>query len=209
MAMISFNSPLRTRISSEDSRENQEFRIQTFNIESILFSLSKKDQAKMRWYCTFLHGFDLSKARAYEILSIFLKAVYENRIDIVDRLSPFLGPADFSRALIITANKGHIVVAHLLVDKGADVNAKDLQKDQTALMYAVKNRDRNMAKFFLDFGANLFALSASGKIALRIAFENRDLSMARWLILNDPNEDVLETETETTNPNENLSRIIQ
>jgi len=61
-------------------------------------------------------------------------------------------------------------IIHLLVDFGADVNARD-REDNTAFMRAIENNCTGMINFLMAQGSDLKAVNIHRKTALDIANE--------------------------------------
>jgi ankyrin repeat protein len=84
-------------------------------------------------------------------------------------------------ALMYAAQNGHLETAKLLIDKGADVNAKDY--GMTALMYAAQNGHLEIANLLIDEGADVNAQERDeGMTALMCAAQNGHLKTAKLLI---------------------------
>lgn len=74
------------------------------------------------------------------------------------------------RPIHAAAANGNLVVLRALVERGADVNARQ-QQDFTPLHTAADRGDGEMARLFLDHGADVSAQDASGRTAADIARE--------------------------------------
>ncbi len=87
--------------------------------------------------------------------------------------------------LIIVADEGKENLAKLLVEYGADVNAKDVHGD-TALMWAANAGHLNVFKFLVEHGANVNAAATlgtySGYTALMYASEAGYVNVVKSLI---------------------------
>ena len=73
-----------------------------------------------------------------------------------------------------------VKICKLLLDKGADINAKD-SEGMTALMYAASSGQTNMVEFFLDKGADINAKDKAGHTALGNAIENGNAAIVQLL----------------------------
>jgi len=91
----------------------------------------------------------------------------------------------FRTPLMIAADEGKENLAKLLVEYGADVNAKDLGGD-TALMWAANGGHLNVVEFLVEHGANVNAASPhyanAGSTALIYASERGHVTMVKYLI---------------------------
>ena len=76
---------------------------------------------------------------------------------------------------------GHLELAKLLIDKGADVNARD-KGGRTALMEAALEGHFELAKLLIDKGADVYAKQKSGWTALMSAAASGDLAMVKLLL---------------------------
>ncbi|KAL8724352.1 MAG: hypothetical protein Q9181_006863 [Wetmoreana brouardii] len=80
------------------------------------------------------------------------------------------------RAPIIYASCfGHEYVVLALIEAGADVDLKD-RNQWTALMWAMTNRHKNIAKMLLDHGASPTVKSSSGRTAFDFPAPNSEIS---------------------------------
>ncbi|KAL8659763.1 MAG: hypothetical protein Q9226_000259 [Calogaya cf. arnoldii] len=80
------------------------------------------------------------------------------------------------RAPIIYASCfGHEDVVEALIQAGADVDKKD-RNQWTALMWAMTNRHKNIAKILLDNGASSTVKSSSGRTAFDLPAPNSEIS---------------------------------
>jgi hypothetical protein len=74
---------------------------------------------------------------------------------------------------------GHVEVAMLLVNVGADVTKRN-SDSWTALHYAAYNNNTEMAKFLVDAGVKVDQQDSSGRTALHLC---SDIPMAKYLIV--------------------------
>ncbi|OFW27113.1 MAG: hypothetical protein A3J28_05865 [Acidobacteria bacterium RIFCSPLOWO2_12_FULL_60_22] len=69
-----------------------------------------------------------------------------------------------------------------LLAHGADVNVKEKQKGQTALMWALERRHQDVARVLIEHGADIHAKSKGGFTPLLFAARQGDLDSARLLL---------------------------
>src|SRR5262249_17566827 len=62
-------------------------------------------------------------------------------------------------ALMMAARTGNLATMKVLLDRGADVNAKEATRGTTALMWAVAERHPAAVQLLVDRGANVRAVS--------------------------------------------------
>ncbi len=92
--------------------------------------------------------------------------------------------AEFSglSPLMIAAHTGNVQVVKLLLDHGAYVNAKTVETKSTALMWAVSDRNREVAQVLIAAHADVHASTAKGFTPLLYAARNGDIEMATILL---------------------------
>lgn len=71
--------------------------------------------------------------------------------------------------------QGHEDVVLALIEAGANVDKKD-RNQWTALMWAMTNRHKNIAKMLLDHGASSTIKSSSGRTAFDLPAPNSEIS---------------------------------
>ena len=87
-----------------------------------------------------------------------------------------------NKTLIIAAQNGHIEeIVQLLLEKGADVNAKD-NDGRTALMFAAEKGHTEIVQILLKKGADVNAEDEYGGTALMIAAENGHTEIIKLLL---------------------------
>lgn len=87
--------------------------------------------------------------------------------------------------LHIAAENNHIVIIKLLLEHGADVNAKGYKTQRSALHYAVNQNNLELMKLLFQHGAAISRYTADneGRTALHYAVEKRNVGIIK-LILN-------------------------
>jgi ankyrin repeat protein len=80
---------------------------------------------------------------------------------------------DGETALMLAALIGALDVAKLLVERGADVNAKEAWRDQTALMWAVDGNFPELTQFLVDSGADVNVRASANDWDSQITAEPR------------------------------------
>jgi len=83
--------------------------------------------------------------------------------------------------LMVAATKGHVDCAQILIDNGADMEAKDPQ-NQTALFGAIMSQSKAMVELLLQKGANIHVESLRGQTPLHIAVLGQNTDIAKLLI---------------------------
>lgn len=81
-------------------------------------------------------------------------------------------------ALSFAADKGHVEIARLLIDRGADINVKDSFYGSTPMDWAVYNNHPEMVKLLLSKGA------AGASAALTAAIHTKDAAMVKLILEN-------------------------
>jgi ankyrin repeat protein len=80
-------------------------------------------------------------------------------------------------ALMLAAENGHAEIVRILVEHGADLNAKSRDLQLTSLMYAVVKGHPDIVENVTEYGADVNARDGAGRTALMLAvqYKNRDL----------------------------------
>jgi len=96
--------------------------------------------------------------------------------------------------LMIAAHTGNLQVIRLLLGHGADVNASAAETKTTALMWAVSERKKEVAKALIAAHADVHTSTSKGFTPLLYAARNGDIEMADILIgaganVNEPGSD--------------------
>jgi ankyrin repeat protein len=96
---------------------------------------------------------------------------------------PNLVPPTGETPLMIAARMGNLEAIKLLIAHGADVNAKEAARHQTALMWAVSDRQPQAAKLLIEAGADLHARTVSSKhfVQLCCSEYNGDTRGTAWV----------------------------
>jgi ankyrin repeat protein len=80
---------------------------------------------------------------------------------------------DGMTALMIVARSTNVTAAKLLLDHGAHLNAKEQQRDQTALMWAAAQKQGPMVKELIARGAEIDARTQTNEFAIQVSAEPR------------------------------------
>jgi ankyrin repeat protein len=84
--------------------------------------------------------------------------------------------------LMIAAHTNSLEIATILLARGADVNAATTKLKDTALMWAIGDGHREIARTLIGARADVHASSASGFTPMMYAARNGDIEMAKALI---------------------------
>ena len=81
----------------------------------------------------------------------------------------------------MASRHGHLEVSRVLVDRGADVNARE-KKHRTPLYLSAYNGHLEVVKLLLERGADVHALSSEGETAYQISLQggHRDIADLLW-----------------------------
>ncbi|XP_059195560.1 B-cell lymphoma 3 protein homolog [Centropristis striata] len=78
--------------------------------------------------------------------------------------------------------RGHRVLARMLLDAGADINAMDIKSGQSPLMHAVESNNADMVHFLIESGCDVNSQSYSGNTALHSACGRGQVDTVRLLL---------------------------
>jgi ankyrin repeat protein len=84
--------------------------------------------------------------------------------------------------LMTAIDNSHLDAAAVLLEHGADVNAKEAKGGQTALMWAAANKSPGLVRLLLDRGADVRAHSNGGFTSLLFAAQQGDVESGRMLL---------------------------
>jgi ankyrin repeat protein len=84
--------------------------------------------------------------------------------------------------LMMTVRTGNVDIVKSLLAHGANVNAKESVRGQTALMWAVAEKHPEVARLLIDHGADVHARSTGGFTPLLFAAQQGDLDSAHILL---------------------------
>lgn len=87
-----------------------------------------------------------------------------------------------TRVLMTAARTGNAEIVKSLMAHGADANAKESARGQTALMWAMAEKHPEVARVLIDHGADVHAHSTSGFTPLLFAAQQGDVDSARMLL---------------------------
>lgn len=115
----------------------------------------------------------------------FIAAVFHSDLDAVrtflaegaDANGLYLG----ATGLHLAAEKGDWAISKLLLDKGADINALDINRE-TPLMWAIANGHLDLAQLLVDEGAGIDHQSHFDQTALGLAVQMRQKATAEFLL---------------------------
>jgi hypothetical protein len=95
-----------------------------------------------------------------------------------------LGPRryGYGSALHIAVREGHLQIAKLLIDRGAEIDVLD-HKDFTPLHNAAWNGNLEMTELLLDAGADIEASTYNGDTPLSLAQNNNQPKVAEFILV--------------------------
>ena len=84
----------------------------------------------------------------------------------------------------MASERGHLDIVKCLIEKGADVNAKD-EDEETALHLASEEGHLEIVQYLIEKGADINAKDCYGQTALYLVSEQNTHEAVRWKIFDD------------------------
>ena len=110
-------------------------------------------------------GADVNRANDYGVTPLSMACTNGNRALVAQLLgegaNPNAAQATGETPLMTCARTGKAEAVRLLLDQGATVDAKESERDQTALMWAVAQSHSETVKVLIEHGADVNATSAT------------------------------------------------
>jgi len=127
---------------------------------------------------------------------------YQNTIIVKDliiqgKANINLANGDGNTPLILACQNDSINVAKLLVDHGADVNARNSIDQTSALPVTINNCNYSLMKYLLDHQANIDIVNVRGETPLILACKINNKYMAEYLLERKCNKDIRDLEGNT------------
>lgn len=126
-------------------------------------------------------GADASAVNDYGATPMSEAAVVSNVAVLTALLAANADPdaanADGQTALMVVARSANVAAAELLIEHGANVNAREQRKGQTALMWAVAQSQPTMAATLLAHGADVDARSTVSEWERMVTAEPRQKNL--------------------------------
>jgi uncharacterized protein len=130
-------------------------------------------------------GANVNAANSYGVTPLSLACVNENAAMVEKLLKAGADPNGVpagTPVLLTAARTGNVDTVKSLLAHGADVNAKENARGQTALMWAVAEKHPEVARMLIDHGADVHAPSKTGFTPLLFAAQQGDLEATRMLL---------------------------
>jgi uncharacterized protein len=130
-------------------------------------------------------GANVNAANSYGVTPLSLACVNQSGAMVEKLLKAGADPNGVpagTPVLMMAARTGNVDTVKSLLAHGADVNAKESARGQTALMWAVAEKHAEVARLLIDHGADVHAHSTSGFTPLLFAAQQGDLDAARMLL---------------------------
>jgi uncharacterized protein len=130
-------------------------------------------------------GANVNAANTYGVTPLSLACTNQNAAMVEKLLRAGADPNGIptgTPVLMAAARTGNMEIVQSLLAHGADVNAKESSRGQTALMWAVAEKHPEVARVLVDRGADVHARSTSGFTPLLFAAQQGDLDSARILL---------------------------
>ena len=133
-----------------------------------------------------LAGADVNTSNDYRMTPLSLACTNANPVMVARLLKAGANPdtriATGEPPVMTCAATGNADAVRALLAHGANVNAAELQNNQTALMWAAAERHPDVVRALMEAGADLRARSRHGFTALHFAAREGDLEITRLLL---------------------------
>src|ERR1700758_110438 len=130
-------------------------------------------------------GANVNAANSYGVTPLSLACTNQNAVMVEKLLKAGADPNGAptgTPVLMTAASTGDVDTVKSLLAHGANVNAKETARGQTALMWAVAEKHPEVARVLIDHGADVHLHSTSGFTPLLFAAQQGDLDAARMLL---------------------------
>jgi uncharacterized protein len=129
-------------------------------------------------------GANVNAANSYGVTPLSLACTNQNAAMVEKLLKAGADPNGVptgTPVLMTAARTGNVDTVKSLLAHGAEVNAKETARGQTALMWAVAEKHPEVARVLIDHGADVHLHSTSGFTPLLFAAQQGDMDSARML----------------------------
>src|SRR5438309_2739249 len=130
-------------------------------------------------------GANVNAANSYGVTPLSLACTNQNAAMVEKLLKAGADPNGVptgTPVLMTAARTGNVDIVKALLAHGADANAKESARGQTALMWAVAEKHPEVERLLIDHGADVHARSTSGFTPLLFAAQQGDVDSARMLL---------------------------
>jgi len=130
-------------------------------------------------------GANVNAANSYGVTPLSLACTNQNAVMVEKLLKAGADPNGVptgTPVLMTAARTGNVDTVKSLLAHGADVNAKESARGQTALMWAVAEKHPEVARMLIDHGADVHLHSTSGFTPLLFAAQQGEMDSARMLL---------------------------
>jgi len=80
------------------------------------------------------------------------------------------------------SSNGHLIVVEYVLEQGADIDAKDREREETALTVAVQSGQLATVKYLVEQGADIETKDMEGSTPLYFSVSNSHLDIAKYLV---------------------------
>jgi hypothetical protein len=161
----------------------------TPEVREIAYYVGNREANRTDWVCTDCPAQPVDEEQdAFAPIGNLHDAARDGNVEAVRTLLDSDVPPDGSSykyargeaALMWAAGEGHLDVMGLLLERGADVNARN-ESGWTALFNAASTRNVESVRFLIEAGANVGHVNKDGRTALDLAGDTDDEELVRLL----------------------------